>query len=180
MPFERVVRRFRHRDRGQSLVEFALVAPIFFLLLFSVIQFGLIMAAQNGLVDGVRSAARRAATYRINEESFTGSIFTTICQTVEDELDIRLSDSLVGYDPARLDAQITYEWEPNPETGEYFLVAHVHAAFDNLLYVPLVSFFLDSSDGNPGDGRLTLYADEKMRVENPSLETPGDPSSQAC
>ncbi|HXG26923.1 MAG TPA: TadE/TadG family type IV pilus assembly protein [Candidatus Binatia bacterium] len=173
--------RARRPDRGQSLVEFALVAPIFFLLIFSVVQFGLILAAQNGLVDGVRSAARRAATYRINELSFDPTVFPSICTTIDDELHNRLSDSLIGYAANRVASQITYEWESNPESGEYFLVAHVHAAFDNVLYVPLVGWFLDSTDGNP-DGVLTLFADERMRVENPALEFSSAPSpaTQPC
>lgn len=180
MLFQGFVGRMGRRDRGQSLVEFALVAPIFFLLVFAVIQFGLILAAQNGLVDGVRSAARRAATYRINELSFDASAFSAICSNVDAELRDRLSKGVVGYDTTRVTSQITYEWEPNPETGEYFLVAHVHAEFDNVLYVPLVGFFLDGADGNPGDGLLTLYADERMRVENPALDTPASLAAQVC
>src|SRR6185503_5727235 len=94
--------RFRGRrpEGGQALAEFALVAPIFFLLVFGVIQVGLVMAAQNGLVDGVRDAARRAATYRINEGSFDPTVFPSICATIEGELDARLSDRVIGYVPA--------------------------------------------------------------------------------
>ena len=55
----------------------------------------------------------------------------------------------------------------------------MHAAFDNVLYVPLVGFFLDSADG-ASDGVLTLYADERMRVENPALDTPASLTAQAC
>ena len=69
------VRRHAGDRAGQSLAEFALVAPIFFLLVFGVIQLGLVIAAQNGLVDGVREAARRAATYRINEGSFDATVW---------------------------------------------------------------------------------------------------------
>lgn len=180
MRFQGIRRRKGHRERGQALAEFALVAPIFFLLVFAVIQFGLILAAQNGLVDGVRNAARRAATYRINELSFDPSAFPGICSNVDAELRDRLSKGVIGYDTTRVTSQITYEWEPNPETGEYFLVAHVRAAFDNVLYVPLVGFFLDGADGNPGDGRLTLTADERMRVENPALDIPASLSAQVC
>ena len=43
-----------------------------------------------------------------------------------------------------------------------------------------MSAFLDGSDGNPGDGFLTLSASEKMRVENPPLEMPASIFSQAC
>lgn len=161
----------RRRDRGQSLAEFALVAPIFFLLVFSVIQLGLVMAAQNGLVDGVRSAARRAATYRINEASFDITVWPSICTAIEDEISARLEDRVVGYSAAQLDRVITYEWSQNPESGDYFLVANVSATYNNPLYVPLISAFLDRSDGTV-DNVLTLTATEQMRVENPALDTP--------
>lgn len=177
-------RRFRQRSRdgGQSLAEFAIVAPIFFLLVFGVIQVGLVMAAHNGLVDGVREAARRAATYRINEESFDPVVFPAICATIQDELDARLADRVIGYAAGNVtNSQITYEWEPNPSTGEYFLVARVDATYANPLYVPLVAIFLDRSDGTDDDpDALSLSASEQMRVENPSLATPASLAAQAC
>jgi Flp pilus assembly protein TadG len=163
----------RRSDRGQSLAEFAMVAPIFFLLVFSVIQLGLVMAAQNGLVDGVRSAARRAATYRINEASFDAQVWSSICTTIEDEIDSRLQDRVIGYSAAQLERVITYEWEQNPENGDYFLVAHISATYHNPLYVPLVAWFLDRADGVDDDPDvLTLTASEQMRIENPALGTP--------
>lgn len=155
------------------------MAPIFFMLVFGVIQVGLVMAAQNGLVDGVRSAARRAATYRINEGSFDGTVFPSICSTIEAELDERLADRVIGYAPGRVTRQITYQWEQNPSTGDYFLVAQVDATYANPLYVPLISFFLDGADGT-NDGSLSLDASEQMRVENPSLDTPTSLTAQAC
>lgn len=174
-------RGVRRREAGQSLAEFAIVAPIFFLLVFGVIQVGLVMAAQNGLVDGVRDAARRAATYRINEESFDAAVFPAICDTIEAELAARLADRVIGYAPGNVTSQVTYEWEPNPSTGEYFLVARVDATYANPLYVPLVAIFLDRSDGVDDDPDvLSLTASEQMRVENPSLLTPTSLASQTC
>lgn len=161
----------RRRQRGQSLAEFALVAPIFFLLLFGVIQLGLVMASQNGLVDGVRNAARRAATYRINEASFDVTVWTSICDAIADDLDAQLSKRVIGYAPSRVNPTITYEWKQDSVSGDYFLVAHVSATYANPLYVPLVGYFLDSSDGTVDDS-LTLEASEQMRVENPALESP--------
>ncbi len=172
-------RRPRNDPRGQALAEFALVAPIFFLLLFGVIQLGLVMASQNGLVDGVRNAARRAATYRINEQSFDPTVWSSICATIYNELDTRLAERVIGYVPSRVTPSVSYEWEQNPETGDYFLVAHVSATYENPLYVPLVSYFLDGSDGTV-DENLTLEASEQMRVENPALDTPASLAAQAC
>jgi len=156
------------------MAEFAIVAPIFFLLVFAVIQVGIIFAAQDGLVDGVRSAARRAATYRINEASFDTAVWPSICQTIEDEITARLRDRVIGYNPARLIRTLTYEWKQNPESADYFLVAHVGATYQNQLYVPLVSAFLDRSDGTV-DNFLTLTASEQMRIENPALQPSTNP-----
>ena len=169
----------RRGAHGQSLAEFALVAPIFFLLVFAVIQLGLVMAAQNGLVDGVRSATRRAATYRINEQSFDPTIWSSICTTIDNELTTRLQTRVIGFRAADLVRSIDYEWQPNPATGEYFLVAHISASYRNQLYVPLVSAFLDRSDGVTDD-RMTLTASEQMRVENPALDTPSSLANQSC
>lgn len=170
----------RRRESGQALPEFALVAPIFFLLIFAVIQLGLIFGAQNGLVNGVREAARRAATYRINDGSFDVMVWGSICATVEDEV-YQLGDrSIPAYDPNRLDPNVAYEWKTNPENGEYFLVAHVSATYDHQLYVPLISWFFDGTDGT-NDGFLTLSASEQMRVENPALEFASAPAGPpAC
>jgi Flp pilus assembly protein TadG len=50
------------RQQGQSLVEFALVIPIFMLLLGGIIQFAVILWGQNTLNQVVRDAGRYAAT----------------------------------------------------------------------------------------------------------------------
>ena len=44
--------------RGQGLVEFALVAPILLLMFFAVVQFGMILWAQNALTQVVRDTGR--------------------------------------------------------------------------------------------------------------------------
>jgi Flp pilus assembly protein TadG len=167
----------RRRHAGQSLPEFAMIAPIFFLLVFSVIQLGLVFGTQNGLVNGVREAARRAATYRVNDGSFDGGVWTTICASVTEELRQLGDRTIPGYDVDVLHPDVAYEWVQNPETGEYFLVAHVSATYDHPLYVPLVSWFIDRSDGTI-DGVLTLSASEQMRVENPPLlPSPAPPAA---
>ena len=48
--------------RGQAVPEFALVAPLLFLILFAIIQFGFTLGGQIGFTNGVREAARYAST----------------------------------------------------------------------------------------------------------------------
>ena len=52
----------REACRGQTLVEFALVAMTFFLLAFALIDFSWLMFSQMNMQDAVREAGRYAAT----------------------------------------------------------------------------------------------------------------------
>jgi len=52
--------RGRNQQRGVTLVEFALVAPVFFLLLLGMIDFGFTFSDYISLRNGVREGARQA------------------------------------------------------------------------------------------------------------------------
>jgi Flp pilus assembly protein TadG len=51
-------------QRGQTMVELALVMPLICLLLFGVIQFGVVFHHYVTLTDAVRAGARKAAVSR--------------------------------------------------------------------------------------------------------------------
>jgi hypothetical protein len=53
----------RLRGHGQALVEFALVFPLFLILLFSIITFGLFVFYNQQLANAAREAARYAAVH---------------------------------------------------------------------------------------------------------------------
>jgi TadE-like protein len=52
------LRRPAARDRGAAAVEFALVSPLLFLLLFGILAYGIYFTDSLALRDGVRAAAR--------------------------------------------------------------------------------------------------------------------------
>jgi len=54
----------RRKQDGQAMVEFALVAPILLLLVFGIIQFGILLNNYLTLTDAVRAGARQAAVSR--------------------------------------------------------------------------------------------------------------------
>jgi len=62
-----------HDQAGASAVEFALVAPIFIILVFGVISFGIVFAQNLALGNGAREAARSAVV----ENRTCGQIRTT-------------------------------------------------------------------------------------------------------
>jgi Flp pilus assembly protein TadG len=69
---------------GASLVEFAVSVPLFFLLLFGLIQVGLMFWAQLGLQHGVEMAARCASLgdIMISQAKVNPATNPTACYTV--------------------------------------------------------------------------------------------------
>jgi Flp pilus assembly protein TadG len=56
-----MVRKFLRRERAQSLAEFALIVPLFLILVFGIIDFGLGLRAYISLSNATREGARYAA-----------------------------------------------------------------------------------------------------------------------
>ena len=52
------MRRFRSNRRGSAAVEFALVAPVFFALLFAIIESAMVFFAGQVLETGVQDSGR--------------------------------------------------------------------------------------------------------------------------
>ncbi len=80
----------RHKSRGQSLAEFALVLPVFMLIVGGIIQFGLIFWSQNSLNQIARDTGRWAAS----QQSCTNAEKTLVIGTANS---IANQSSLFGY-----------------------------------------------------------------------------------
>lgn len=57
----------RHRQRGVTTVEFAIVGSVLFTLLFGVIEFGRALFVANALVESTRRGARTAAVCPVGD-----------------------------------------------------------------------------------------------------------------
>jgi Flp pilus assembly protein TadG len=78
--------RRRHDNRGedgQALVEFALVAPILFIILFAIVQFGIAFMHSVALTDAVRTGAREAAVSRTASDP-VGATKTAVINAASD------------------------------------------------------------------------------------------------
>ena len=160
--------RGRRASDGQAMVEFALIAPIFFLLLFSIIQFGILFGGQNGLVASARELARYAAPYRV--KTFVDASNVCADGRLRTQIDTFMRQSIPGYAPTNVKSRtITYSWGPNAN-GTYYVQLKIRVAYNYPLYVPLVGGLIDGFDGN-SDGFFTLDATETMRIENDDLTT---------
>jgi Flp pilus assembly protein TadG len=98
-------KRFLFRnEKGQSMTEFALVLPILALLLFGVIQFGIVFNNYIQLTDAVRAGARKGAVGR-HQQNPQGAVI----QTVRDA-----STSLKQSD---LNVSVTSSWQQGSDVS---------------------------------------------------------------
>ncbi|MCG6157478.1 TadE family protein [Rubinisphaera margarita] len=111
------------RRRGAALVEFALVAPLLFTLIFGIIEFGRLLMVQQMITNASREGARQAI--------LDGSSATHVRQTVTDHL------KACGISGAAI--QVT------PGTGKVSfgkpLTVAIHVPFDKVSWLPS-PFFL--------------------------------------
>jgi Flp pilus assembly protein TadG len=71
------IRRFRRNRRGSAAVEFALVAPVFFALLFAIIETGLMFFADQVLETGTQDSARLMYTHQAYDTGMDETAFKT-------------------------------------------------------------------------------------------------------
>jgi Flp pilus assembly protein TadG len=71
-PAGNILRRFRRNNRGSAVVEFALVAPIFFGLLFAIIELALVFFASQMLETVTQDSARTIMTGQAQNGQVTG------------------------------------------------------------------------------------------------------------
>jgi len=72
-----LLRRFRRHRRGSAAVEFALVAPVFFALLFAIVEVALMFFASQVLETVTQAAARYLLTGQAQSASLTQAQFKT-------------------------------------------------------------------------------------------------------
>ena len=76
-------RRFRRDDNGAAVVEFAIIAMIFFWLFMGLLEIGLLMIFNNGLEDGVARASRLIRTGQVFRQNISAEEFRKqICKHV--------------------------------------------------------------------------------------------------
>jgi Flp pilus assembly protein TadG len=81
--FGRLLRRFRDNCTGSAAVEFAIVAPIFFALLFAIIETALMFFASQVLETMTQDAARMILTGQAQTANYQQSDFKTyVCNQI--------------------------------------------------------------------------------------------------
>ena len=69
------LRRFRRNQRGSAAVEFAFIAPMFFALIFAIIESALVFFAGQVLETGTQDSARLMMTHQAQDSGMTQAQF---------------------------------------------------------------------------------------------------------
>ena len=167
--------------RGQSLAEFAIILPILLLIVFAIIQFGLIFWAQNTLTQVVRDTGRWAATQQTKPCSNGGPALVVKADEIA-----RIS-SLLGYSaglwsgtPAAFDVSpapregIEASWPLSadppggfvntdcpPDTNQIAWFVNIRAHHEVPLFFPLIGQFIPSCNANS----CSLSSSVQFRME---------------
>src|SRR5690349_18814831 len=81
--FARLLRRFRRNRSGATALEFAIVAPIFFVLLFAIIETALMFFASQVLETITQESARMILTGQAQNQNYTQQNFKTyVCNQI--------------------------------------------------------------------------------------------------
>jgi Flp pilus assembly protein TadG len=72
-----ILARFRRNRRGSAAVEFALVAPVFFALLFAILESGILFFASQVLESVAQNAARQILTGQAQKAGLTQTTFAS-------------------------------------------------------------------------------------------------------
>lgn len=92
-------------QRGAAMVEFAIIALLFFMILFAIIEFGRVFFTYNTLVEATRRGARIAAVCPVSQQGITqvkeGVLFTASnglsSPTAKGFLGLQVQDVTVSY-----------------------------------------------------------------------------------
>lgn len=78
-----MLRRFRRNRRGAAAVEFALVAPLFFALLFAILETAIVFFAGQVLETVAQNSARMILTGQAQTAAYSQSTFQTyVCSQI--------------------------------------------------------------------------------------------------
>lgn len=116
----RILRRIRRETKGAAALEFAIVGPVFFMMMWAIFETGLVFFASQTLTHGLQQTARQIRTGQAHSDGLSQSEFrTAVCDRVSyllacdaDKLylDVRAFSSFAGVGfPPPLDAEDNFD-----------------------------------------------------------------------
>jgi Flp pilus assembly protein TadG len=169
-----VLRRWRRDRRGSAAVEFVLIAPLFFGLLFATFEIILTFLAGTVLENGLQQSARVMFTHQAADSNMTQAEFTQdLCNRVSvllkcGNLRVNVSVTAPGADITILNPidrngafvdSFTYK---NPQPQDTVVVS---AFYQWPLFLTQLGFSIANVDAGTANGKYLLASTAAFRVE---------------
>ena len=167
-----IFRRFGANRKGSAAVQFALVAPMFFAVLFAIIEVSMVFFATQILETGTQDTARLLLTHQAQDQSMTAEqVHDDLCSRVQVlltcsgvYLDVRAYPANSAFTvPALFDSAGTptnnFTYQP-PDAGSASVVV-VRAFYKWPLFITNLGFSL----ANLGPDQRLISSTTAFRVE---------------
>jgi hypothetical protein len=142
-----MVRKTLRNKRGVTLIEFALVLPIFLVLVAAILDFGLLFFVQHALQFATREGARLALVGRqlTDPGGNPMSREASIVQTIRDKASIamRPGDVQVSIYPINPDFSDPGGWQGRLDAGQPGSYMRVRTSYD--FAIPLMAAFVPAA-----------------------------------
>jgi len=151
------------RERGQALVEFALVVPILVLILIAIFQFAYVLETQIGLTNALREAARRAAAVSSPTSAW---VLAQLNGTGPSDPGL-LAQNVQSFQTSRATEAVSFcTYTVAGVTGPNYRV-DVNISYDHPVFFPVLSYITGSAT------TWTLTSTAEMRLEHDLTPAPG-------
>lgn len=115
--------KLKRDDKGQGIVEFALIVPILLMLILGMIEFGWVLNGKITLNSAVREGARAGAVY--DKEDLSQKVLTVVEDTTKNsglKIDVSNSKAYIEKDDYNLPKNVVVEVKAhlNPIVGLFF------------------------------------------------------------
>jgi Flp pilus assembly protein TadG len=162
----RLLRRFRRNRHGSAAVEFAIIAPVFFALVFAIIETGMVFFAGQVLETGVQDTGRifytsQAPTETALRASLCNSVTTLMdCGTANLCLDVRkFAKGVAIVLPTVVDSTGNYSCAVEmPTATDVDITVVVRAYYEWPLFVTGLGYNITSFKMSSGNKRLLAAA----------------------
>jgi Flp pilus assembly protein TadG len=170
-----MARRFSHNRRGSAAVEFAMVAPMFFLLLFAILETALVFFAGQILEIGAQDSARLMFTNQSQGTLDASAFRTNLCNRIVVlmncevlSIDVKRFPAFSTITPADLaDPIVSGRFVNNftyPDTFPGDTVV-IRAFYQWPLFVTQLGYDMSNIDRGSGASKKLLTATVAFRVE---------------
>ena len=110
-------KRLLHREDGASAVEFALIAPLLFMIVFGILYFGVAFMKMQNLRSAVREGGRAAAVGAPTVGDVQSKVQTASLGSIPNAGDVSVSRLCDGDESAGEDITVSYDTANLPDGG---------------------------------------------------------------